>query len=156
MFKNFSGKFYGLMLMCIGIEQLCNLMIICIVQDIGMDMVVKYVECFGVYDQLLLFLVNSLGVQEIMLFKMVVVYVMFVNGGEWVEFMLVDWVQDCMGCIIYCYDNCSCVNCNQLMLFVGFVFLIVINCEWVMDVIIVYQLILMMEGVVKCGLGCGV
>lgn len=90
--KNLFDKFYGFMFLWIGIEYFWNFMIICFVKEIGMEIVVDYVECFGVYDDMNFFFVNFLGFEEIMFYKMVVVYVMFVNGGEWVEFMFVDCV----------------------------------------------------------------
>lgn len=117
-----------------------------------MYVVLDYVEWFGVYDEMNDFLFNVFGVQEIMFYCVVVVYVMFVNGGECVLLIMVDCVQDCFGQIVYCYDDWICVDCGIVNLFEGELFQIVLNCDWIMNVVIVYQLILMMQGVVDCGI----
>ena len=154
--KNSGGGFYGPTPLRTGIEQSRNLMTIRIAQDIGMNVVAKYAEKFGVYDKLSPFLANALGAQETTLFKMVAAYAMFANGGVRVEPTLVDRVQDRRGRTVYRHDKRLCQTCDQPSLPAGTAPTIVADNERVMDAITAYQLTSMMEGVVKRGSGKGV
>ena len=90
-------------------------MTIRLAQEVGMDVVGKYAEKFGVYEKgnFLRVLANSLGSQETTLFKMVAAYAMFANGGERVEPTLVDRVQDRYGKTVYKHDLRECTDCND-------------------------------------------
>ena len=154
--KNASGEFYGPTPLRTGIEQSRNLMTIRIAQDIGMEIVAKYAEEFGVYDHLDPFLANALGAQETTLFKMVAAYAMFANGGERVEPTLVDRVQDRRGQTVYRHDKRICETCGRQALPAGEAPVISSNRERVMDAVTAYQLTSMMEGVVQRGSGKGV
>ncbi|SIS64053.1 penicillin-binding protein 1A [Paracoccus saliphilus] len=154
--KNSSGRHYGPTPLRTGIEQSRNLMTIRIARDIGMEIVAKYAEKFGVYDHLKPFLANSLGAQETTLFKMVAAYAMFANGGERVEPTLVDRVQDRRGRTIYRHDRRVCETCGMQALPAGRAPVIESNRERVMDAVTAYQLTSMLEGVVQRGSGSGV
>ena len=154
--RNASGRTYGPTPLRTGIEQSRNLMTIRIAQDIGMDIVARYAERFGVYDRLSPFLANSLGAQETTLFKMVAAYSMFANGGERVEPTLVDRVQDRRGRTIYRHDQRVCETCDQPVLPAGRAPTIRSDRERVMDAITAYQITSMMQGVVLRGSGTGV
>ena len=154
--KNNSGRLYGPTPLRTGIEQSRNLMTVRIAQDIGMNVVARYAEKFGVYDKLSPFLANALGAQETTLFKMVAAYAMFANGGERVEPTLVDRVQDRRGRTIYRHDKRICDDCLKPALPAGQPPLILSDRERVMDAVTAYQLTSMMEGVVKRGSGKGV
>ena len=156
--KNSSNRTYGPTPLRTGIEMSRNLMTIRVAQDIGMDLVAKYAERFGVYDdgQMRPFLANSLGAQETTLYRMVAAYAMFANGGERVEPTLVDRVQDRRGRTIYRHDQRDCIGCSQNALPAGTSPEIDTNRERVMDAITAYQITSMMEGVVKRGSGKGV
>ncbi len=154
--KNASNTYYGPTPMRTGIEQSRNLMTIRIAEEIGMDVVARYAEDFGVYDKMNPFLANSLGAQETTLFKMVAAYAMFANGGERVEPTLVDRVQDRFGKTIYRHDQRHCTDCADPRLGAGQGPTITSERERVMDAITAYQLTSMMEGVVQRGSGKGV
>ncbi|PZO65600.1 MAG: penicillin-binding protein [Paracoccus denitrificans] len=154
--KNSSGRYYGPTPLRTGIEQSRNLMTIRIAQDIGMDLVAKYAERFGVYQHMTPFIANSLGAQETTLFKMVSAYAMFANGGQKVEPTLVDRVQDRRGRTIYRHDNRNCDNCGQPTLPSGISPEIKSDRERILDPVTAYQVTSMMEGVVKRGSGKGV
>ncbi|MCX8507801.1 MAG: transglycosylase domain-containing protein, partial [Rhodobacteraceae bacterium] len=111
--KNAENKFYGPTPMRTGIEHSRNLMTVRIAQAVGMDVVAKYAEKFGVYDHLDPFLANALGAQESTLYKMVAAYAMFANGGERVEPTLVDRVQDRWGRTVYRHDQRVCDDCRD-------------------------------------------
>ncbi len=149
--RNSSNKFYGPTPLRTGIERSRNLMTIRLAQEVGMDVVANYAERFGVYDNMGLFLANSLGSEETTLFKMVAAYAMFANGGERVEPTLVDRVQDRYGKTIYRHDQRSCTDCERPDIAITRGPRIVSNRERVMDAITAYQLTSMMRGVVERG-----
>lgn len=154
--KNASDKYYGPTPMRTGIEQSRNLMTVRIAQAVGMDVVAKYAEKFGVYDHLDPYLANALGAQETTLYKMVAAYAMIANGGERVEPTLVDRVQDRWGRTVYRHDQRTCTDCQDETLPKGQAPIIRSDRERVMDGVTAYQLTSMMEGVIKRGSGTGV
>ena len=149
--QNSSNQFYGPTPLRTGIEQSRNLMTIRLAQEVGMDVVGRYAEKFGVYEKLQPVLANALGSQETTLFKMVAAYAMFANGGERVEPTLVDRVQDRYGKTVYRHDERICEDCSDLNLPLGQSPRIISNRERVMNEITAYQLTSMMEGVVQRG-----
>ena len=84
-----------------------------IAQEIGMDIVAKYAERFGIYDEMPDLLSYSLGAGETTLYKMVAAYAEFANGGLQVEPTLVDRVQDRYGKTIYRHDQRDCEDCSR-------------------------------------------
>lgn len=149
--RNSSNKFYGPTPLRTGIEMSRNLMTIRLAQEVGMDIVARYAEKFGVYDDMGQFLANSLGSEETTLFQMVAAYAMFANGGERVEPTLVDRVQDRYGKTIYRHDKRDCVDCEKSDIANDRGPRIVSNRERVMDAVTAYQLTSMMQGVVTRG-----
>ncbi|UZD92076.1 penicillin-binding protein 1A [Cognatishimia activa] len=149
--RNSSNKFYGPTPLRTGIEQSRNLMTIRLAQEVGMDVVGDYARRFGVYDDMGLYLANSLGSEETTLFNMVSAYAMFANGGERVEPTLVDRVQDRYGKTIYRHDQRDCEECLDPRIAVDRAPKISTNRERVMDAITAYQLTSMMRGVVDRG-----
>jgi penicillin-binding protein 1A len=109
---NASNQFYGPAPLRTGIERSRNLMTVRLAQDVGMDVVARYAERFGVYDDMQPFLANSLGSQETTLYRMVAAYAMFANGGERVEPTLVDRIQDRYGRTVYRHDQRLCPDCE--------------------------------------------
>jgi penicillin-binding protein 1A len=153
--KNYSNQFYGPTPLRTGIERSRNLMTIRLAQEVGMDVVARYAERFGVYDEMGEFLANSLGAEETTLYKMVAAYAMFANGGERVEPTLVDRIQDRYGRTIYRHDKRQCVDCRIASLGPDELPRIVSNRERVMNAITAYQLTSMMQGVVERGTASG-
>ncbi len=153
--KNASNDFFGPVPMRIGIERSRNLMTVRLAQEIGMDVVARYAERFGVYDRLDPYLANSLGAAETTLWRMVSAYAMFANGGERVEPTLVDRVQDRYGNTVYRHDRRECLDCADPQLPAGLGPRIVSDRERVMDPVTAYQLTSMMRGVVERGTAAG-
>ncbi|MBC7131748.1 MAG: PBP1A family penicillin-binding protein [Roseovarius sp.] len=149
--RNSSNKFYGPTPLRTGIEQSRNLMTIRLAQEVGMDVVARYAERFGVYQNMGQYLANSLGSEETTLFNMVAAYAMFANGGERVRPSLVDRVQDRYGRTVYRQDTRNCVDCGDPGLPRDRGPRIVSDRERVMDAITAYQLTSMMQGVVERG-----
>ena len=153
--KNASDRFYGPTPLRTGIEQSRNLMTVRLAQEVGMDIVGRYAEKFGVYDNLSPVLANALGSQETTLFQMVAAYAMFANGGERVEPTLVDRVQDRFGRTVYRHDQRICTDCGNTALTRGLGPQIVTDRERVMDPVTAYQLTSMLQGVVQRGTASG-
>ncbi|OIP83053.1 MAG: penicillin-binding protein [Rhodobacterales bacterium CG2_30_65_12] len=153
--QNYSNKFYGPTPLRTGIEQSRNVMTVRLAREVGMDVVARYAERFGVYDDLDPYLANALGAGETTLFRMVAAYAMFANGGERVEPTLVDRVQDRWGRTIYRHDTRICDDCGTETLPQGESPRITANRERVMDAITAYQLTSMMQGVVQRGTAAG-
>ena len=149
--RNSSNQFYGPTPLRTGIERSRNLMTIRLAQEVGMSVVADYAERFGVYDDMGLFLANSLGSEETTLYQMVAAYSMFANGGERVEPTLVDRIQDRFGNTIYRHDRRDCVDCQVASLDPGMLPQIRSNRDRVMNAITAYQLTSMMKGVVDRG-----
>jgi len=149
--KNASNEFYGPTTLRMGIERSRNLMTVRLAQEVGMDIVARYAERFGVYDQMDEFLANALGSQETTLFRMVAAYAMFANGGERVEPTLVDRVQDRNGATIYRHDQRECPECRLASLENGVAPTIVSRRQRVIDPITAYQLTSLLRGVVDRG-----
>jgi penicillin-binding protein 1A len=152
---NAENKYYGPAPMRIGIEHSRNLMTVRIANEVGMDVVKRYAERFGVYDDMKPYLANALGAQETTLWRMVSAYAMFANGGERVEPTLVDRVQDRFGRTIYRHDQRICDQCETEDLPPGQSPKITSNRERMMDAITAYQLTSMMQGVVQRGTAAG-
>lgn len=153
--RNSSNKFYGPTPLRTGIEQSRNLMTVRLAQEVGMDVVARYAERFGVYDDMIQFLANALGSQETTLFRMVAAYAMFANGGERVEPTLVDRVQDRWGRTIFRHDQRICTDCQRASLAPGQMPRIASNRARVMNAVTAYQLTSMLQGVVQRGTAAG-
>jgi penicillin-binding protein 1A len=153
--RNSSNKFYGPTPLRTGIEQSRNLMTIRLAQEVGMDLVGRYAERFGVYQNMGQFLANSLGSEETTLYNMVAAYAMFANGGERVRPSLVDRVQDRHGRTVYRQDTRDCVDCRDPGIARDRGPRIVSDRERVMNAITAYQLTSMMTGVVERGTAKG-
>jgi penicillin-binding protein 1A len=152
---NASNQFYGPAPLRTGIERSRNLMTVRLAQDVGMDVVARYAERFGVYDDMQPFLANALGSQETTLYRMVAAYAMFANGGERVEPTLVDRIQDRYGRTVYRHDQRLCPDCELASLDPGMGPRIVSNRKRVIDPVTAYQLTSMMQGVVQRGTAAG-
>ena len=153
--RNSSNKFYGPTPLRTGIEQSRNLMTVRLAQEVGMDVVARYAERFGVYDNMSEFLSNALGSEETTLFRMVAAYAMFANGGERVEPTLVDRVQDRWGQTIFRHDQRICEDCELASLTPGRMPRITSNRARVINAVTAYQLTSMLQGVVQRGTAAG-
>ncbi|MEM0936686.1 MAG: PBP1A family penicillin-binding protein [Pseudomonadota bacterium] len=151
--QNASNRFYGPTPLRTGIEQSRNLMTIRLGEEIGMDLVARYAEDFGIYDDMNPFLANALGAQETTLYKMVAAYSMFANGGERVEPTLVDRVQDRWGATVYKHDQRRCPECELAALAPGAAPRIITDRDTAIDAITAYQITSMMQGGVQRGTG---
>ena len=149
--ENSGNTYYGPTPMRTGIEQSRNLMTVRIAQDIGMDMVARYGERFGIYDKMPPLLSYSLGAGETTLYKMVAAYAELANGGLKVEPTLVDRVQDRYGKTIYRHDQRPARAAPPTTSPTPRSRVVHSNAERVMDAITAYQVTSMLQGAVARG-----
>ncbi len=149
--ENSGNTYYGPTPMRTGIEQSRNLMTVRIAQDIGMDVVARYGERFGIYDKMPPLLSYSLGAGETTLYKMVAAYAELANGGLKVEPTLVDRVQDRYGKTIYRHDQRPCEGCTADDIADAAEPRVHSDAERVMDAITAYQVTSMLQGAVARG-----
>ena len=152
---NFEHEFLGETTLRRGLELSRNVMTVRLANDLGMDRVVPYAIRFGVYDKLPPLLANSLGAYETTLLRLVTGYSEFVNGGKKVSPSLVDRIQDRNGKTIWRHDMRKCDGCNaawhgqQEPLLAD-------TREQVIDPRTAYQIVSMLEGVVRRGTGVSI
>ena len=149
--RNSSKKFYGPSPMRLGLELSRNLMTVRIAQAIGMDRVAEYAERFGVYEDMPTLLAYALGAGETTLYNMVAAYGMFANGGKRVRPTVVDRVQDRFGRTLFRHDPRLCQGCAGDEASAGNLPELFDQRAQIMDPVTAYQLVSMLQGVVRRG-----
>ena len=150
---NYTKKFYGPSTMRLGIEKSRNLMTVRLAQTIGMDKVAKYAKRFGIVDSLPETLAMSLGAGETTLMRLTTAYAMLVNGGKRITPTLIDRIQDRNGKTVFRHDARECNNC-RVEFWTGQPPPDVPDIRnQVTDAGSAYQIVAMLEGVVKRGTG---
>lgn len=150
---NFSKKFYGPSPMRLGIEKSRNLMTVRLAQALGMETVAEYAGRFNVIRDMPQQLSMALGAGEVRLINMVAAYGMLVNGGKEITPSLIDRVQDRHGNTIFKHDGRSCPRCRAIHWDNQLVPRIADNRKQLTDPASAYQIVTMLEGVVKRGTG---
>lgn len=150
--QNYSeGRSYGEVTMRTALERSFNQVTARVAVDIGMPAVSEFAERFGLYDELPAYPAMSLGSGETTPWRIARGYAAFVNGGKEVTPTLLDRVQDRHGSTLYKHDTRACEEC--------------VAEEWdgegppeladdreqLVDPIIAYQVVHMLEGVVERG-----
>jgi penicillin-binding protein 1A len=151
-----AGRFYGESTLRLGIEKSRNTMTARLAQDIGIDMIISYAKRFGVADGLRRDLSISLGAGEVTLMDLVSGYAMMVNGGRKIEPVLIDRIQDRYGASTYKRDLRSCENCMNVSWDGQTEPYVPDTREQVIDPRTAYQMVSILEGVVKTGTGASV
>lgn len=148
-----EGRSYGEVTMRVALEKSYNQVTARVATDIGMEAVSEFAERFGIYDRLPPYPAMSLGSGETSAWRMARAYAALVNGGKEVTPTLLDRVQDRHGATLFKNDNRVCEAC--------------VLTEWdggpppelpderkqLVDPIIAYQVVHMLEGVVERGTG---
>ena len=150
---NYTKKFYGPSAMRIGIEKSRNLMTVRLARTIGMDKVSDYARKFGISSKMPDQLSMSLGAGETNLIKLTSAYAMLVNGGRRITPTFIDKIQDRNGRTIFRQDIRPCLECRTADQSLNKVPVIPDYREQVVDRASAYQMVRMLEGVVKRGTG---
>jgi penicillin-binding protein 1A len=151
--SNYSNKFYGLSTMRLGIEKSRNLMTVRLAQALGMEKVVDVAKRFGVVDDMPPLLSYALGSGETTLLRLTTAYAMLVNGGKRITPTLIDRIQDRHGLTTFRHDVRDCTECQAAQWRAQAVPEILDTREQVTDPADAYQVVSMLEGVVRRGTG---
>lgn len=149
--SNSSNKFYGPSTLRLGIEKSRNLMTVRLAQYLKPETIVAYARRLGLGKTMQPTLAAALGANEATLLDMTAAYGMIVNGGYKITPTLIERIQDRHGLTIFRHDQRVCRGCDAT--------------DWstlpsvpddrqrVMDPRTAYQLVSLMEGVVRDGTG---
>ncbi len=151
--SNYTNKFYGPSPIRIGIEKSRNLMTVRLAQMIGMEIIADYAERFGIVDHMPRMLSMALGAGETTLFKLTTAYGMLVNGGKKINATLIDRVQNRQGKTIFRHEKRNCKLCKNIEWDRQAVPKLPENRQFLVDTRSAYQIVAMLEGVVKRGTG---
>ena len=148
-----EGRSYGEVTMRVALEKSYNQVTARVATDIGMEAVSEFAERFGVYDRLPPYPAMSLGSGETSPWRLSKAYAAFVNGGKEVTPTLLDRVQDRRGVTLYKHDQRECEGCDAVSWDGEKPPILPDDRKQLVDPIIAYQVVHMLEGVVERGTG---
>lgn len=151
--ENYGRKFYGLSTLRLGMEKSRNLMTVRMAQEIGMRKVTDYAKRFGIAESMPRGLAMALGAKETTLMRLTTAYAMLVNGGKRIEPVLIDRIQDRYGKTLYRHDQRPCIGCAVAQWSGQRPPDLPDQREEVISAQTAYQVVSMLEGVVKRGTG---
>lgn len=152
--SNYSKEYYGPTPIRVGIEKSRNLMTVRLASFVGMPTISEYAKRFGIVEDMPHLLAHALGAKETTLMRLTSAYGQFVNGGKKITPTFVDRIQDRRGKTIYAHDSRKCEGCGKII-------------QWknqdtpsipdgraqIADPRKAYQIVSMMQGVIKRGTG---
>ncbi len=151
---NYSNEFYGPTTLRKGVEKSRNLMTVRLADFLGMELISRYSDHFGITENMQPLLANSLGATETTLLRLTTAYGMIVNGGKKISPTFIDRVQDRYGKTIFKHDERPCHACGSMIKWEQQVVPNVPDSrEQIADPRTAYQLVSIMEGVVQRGTG---
>ncbi len=152
--SNYSKKFYGYTPLRIGIEKSRNLMTVRLAHQLGMNEIAEIAKRLNVIENMPEVLSMALGAGETTLLKMVAAYSSIVNGGKKIYPSFIDRIQDRDGKTIFKTDTRPCSKCGPLIDWKGQAVPDIPDIrEQVLSPQNAYQMVSIMEGVVKRGTG---
>ena len=151
--ENYARRFYGLSTLRLGMEKSRNLMTIRMAQEIGMEKITDYAARFNINKTMPNVLAMSLGAGETTLARLTSAYAMLVNGGKRVEPLFIDRIQDRYGKTLFKHDRRPCVACTAETYDNQAAPDLPDEREQVLSPQTAYQVVSMLEGVVKRGTG---
>jgi penicillin-binding protein 1A len=154
--ENFKQEYFGPATLRVGLENSRNLMTIRVAQTIGMAKVAEMAGRLGVMDNMQQTLAMSIGAGETTVLRMVSAYSMIVNGGKKIEPTFIDRVQDGQGWTIYRHDQRKCDGCAGIAYDGQPPPTLPDDRPQVLDPMVAYQMVSLMEGVVRRGTGSAV
>lgn len=150
---NYSSRFYGPSTMRLGIEKSRNLMTVRLGMAVGMTAIIENAKKFNIVEDMPRELAMALGAGETTLMRLTTAYAMLANGGKRITPTLIDRVQDRKGKTVFKHDNRPCQGCRVERWNGQPVPQIPDEREQVSDPISTYQIVSMLEGVVRRGTG---
>lgn len=152
---NYSRDFLGPTTLRRGLELSRNAMTARVAYELQPQLILDYGRRLGVYgDRTQPVFSLALGAGETTLMRMTTAYGMFVNGGRWIQPIIIDRIQDRTGRTVFRRDQRECEGCTA---------------EWrrqqppnlpdtrqqVLNPVTAYQIVSMAEGVVQRGTARG-
>ena len=150
---NYTKRFYGPSTLRLGIEKSRNLMTVRLANYIGMDKVVDYADRFGIMENMPMLLPMALGAGETTLLRLTTAYAMLVNGGKRVRPAFIDRIQDRRGQTVFRHDERDCPGCVSSGWHDQKTPVIADLRAQVIEPGTAYQVVSMLEGVVRRGTG---
>jgi len=147
--RNYRGAVFDRITFRSAIERSINTATVRIAEAVGLDKISKIASTFGLFDDMPQYLSYALGAGETTLLKLVTAYSMFANGGKKVEPIMIDYVQDRYGRLVYKTD--SRIPEANVPYNASLPPYLNDNRPQVMDERSVYQLNSLLDGVVKRG-----
>jgi membrane carboxypeptidase/penicillin-binding protein len=98
--KNYEKEFFGPTMLCEALTHSRNVVTIKLLQDIGVDYVIEYVQKFGITSKINRDLSIALGSSGVSLLEIVRGYAVFCNGGELVKPLFIKRITDRRGTIL--------------------------------------------------------
>ena len=151
--ENYGKKFYGPSPLRKGIENSRNLMTIRIAQYLGMNKISEIAERLEILEEMPEILSMALGAGETSLLDITKAYASFVNGGDRVNPIFIDRIQDRRGVTIYRADLGNCINCQNPFSKLNIKPEIVDNKTNLFSASHAYQITSMLKGAVDRGTG---
>ena len=153
--ENYGKKFYGPSTLRIGLEKSRNLMTVRIAQELGLKKITEFSKKLNIYENPEELMSISLGSAETTLLKLTSAYCSFVNGGKLIEPIFIDRIQDSEGNTIFNSEKRICEKCDKISFLGDDYPKIKDNFTQIFSQETAYQLISMLEGVIKRGTGRG-
>ena len=153
--ENYGKKFYGPSTLRTGVEKSRNLMTVRVAQEIGINKIVSFSKKLKIYKNPKELMSISLGSEETTLLKITTAYCSFVNGGKLVEPILIDRIQDSEGNTIFNNKKRICSDCDQISFSGNNIPKIKNNYQNIFSAQTAYQMVSILEGVIKRGTGKG-
>ena len=151
--ENYGKKFYGPSTLRTGLEKSRNLMTVRIAQSLGLKKIVNFSKDLKIYENPEELLSISLGSAETTLLNLTSAYSAFVNGGNLIEPILIDRIQDSEGNTIYNNNMRQCIDCDQISYLSNDYPKIKNNYKQIFSPATAYQMTSILEGVVQRGTG---
>ncbi|MCH2038633.1 MAG: penicillin-binding protein 1A, partial [Rickettsiales bacterium] len=158
--KNYSGKYYGPSTLRQGVERSRNAMTVRLAQMIGLNNIIKVSELLGIYNAPPAHYSYVLGAVETNVLNLTNAYAMLVNGGKKITPTLIEVIQNSNGKIIYKRDKRECETCYiatsnpySLHHVSETPPILPDNRKQIIDPNSAYQMVSILEGVVKRGTG---
>ena len=153
--ENYGKKFYGPSTLRTGLEKSRNLMTVRIAQELGLKKITDFSKKLNIYENPEELMSISLGSAETTLLKLTSAYCSFVNGGKLIEPIFIDRIQDSEGNTIFNSEKRICEKCDKISFLGDDYPKIKDNFTQIFSQETAYQLISLLEGVIKRGTGRG-
>ena len=150
---NYGKKFYGPSTLRTGIEKSRNLMTVRIAQELGIKKIKEFSKKLNIYDNPEELMSISLRSAETTLLKLTSAYSSFLNGGKLIEPILIDRIQDSEGNTIFNSEKRICKQCEEISYLSNNFPEISDNFTKIFSSETAYQIVSMLEGVIKRGTG---